>query len=259
MKRLLIALTLTLAATAASAKNMYIPAAAVAPGSQGTFWRTDLRIYNPSTEHEIDVTLSFLPQNTDGRLIPGRVFHIGKRQTLVLNNVVATLAPELQHAVGAIRIDSDTDRSFEFAASSRTYTNSPDATRPGTFGQFVPAFGLPEALTRSAVLHAAVTPEFRTNAGVMNPSLETAVVKMKLVGTDGGVILESVTQEVPPRSMRQWPTAELFGGVFVPNATIVIESTVPVFSWGSIVDNMSGDAIFVRGVDDRNVAPTPLD
>lgn len=259
MKRLLIALTLALIATAASAKNMYIPAAAVAAGSGGTFWRTDLRIYNPSTAHDIDVTLSFLPQNGDGSIIPGRVFHIGKRQTLVLNNVVATLAPELEQAVGAIRIDSDTDRSYEFAASSRTYTNSPNVTRPGTYGQFVPAFGLKEALTRSAVLHAAVTPEFRTNAGVMNPSLQTAVVNMKLVGTDGSVLLESVTQNVPPRSMRQWSTAELFGGVFVQDATIVIESTVPVFSWGSVVDNMSGDAIFVRGVDAQNVAPTPLD
>jgi hypothetical protein len=45
------------------------------------------------------------------------MFHIGKRETLVLDNVVATLAPELTSAVGAIRIDSDTYASFEFIAA----------------------------------------------------------------------------------------------------------------------------------------------
>src|SRR5687768_14511835 len=161
-------------AMTAEAKNMYIPVAGVSAGTNGTFWRTDVRIFNPSAAEEISVTLHFLPQGADGRNIPGRVFTIGRRGTLVLDNVVATLAPHLSSAIGAIRIDSDNGRSYEFVAASRTYTNSADPTRPGTFGQFVPAFEWDEANLRAAVLHVTIRPEFRTNAGVMNPTQETA-------------------------------------------------------------------------------------
>ena len=45
----------------------------------------------------------------------------------------------MTHAIGTIRIDSETDASDEFIASSRTYTDSRDVSRPGTHGQFVKA------------------------------------------------------------------------------------------------------------------------
>ena len=259
MRTALLALLLStqIAATAA-AKNMYIPAAAHSPGRQNTLWRTDVRIYNPSPVHDIGVTLHFLPQGMDGTNIPGRVFSIGKRQTLVLDDVVATLLPEMDSVVGAIRIDSDTDKSYEFIASSRTYTNAP-FTNPGTYGQFVPALDMSSATTRAVILHAAVTQEFRTNVGVMNPGYEPVTVKMKLVGIEGADYLESPPFEVPPKSMRQWSTMELFGGFYVPNVNIVVGSTLPVFSWASVVDNISGDAIFVRGMDETHPEPRPIE
>lgn len=42
--------------------------------------------------------------------------------------------------------------------------------------------------------------------------------------------------------------AALFGGVYVWNRVIAMDATAPVFTWGSVIDNDSGDAIFVRGV-----------
>ena len=61
---------------------------------------------------------------------------------------MATLAPWLTHAVGAIRIDSDNGISYDFIASSRTYAVE-DATRS------------------AMVLHVASRAELRTNLGVM--------------------------------------------------------------------------------------------
>lgn len=113
------------------------------------------------------------------------MFHIGKRETLVLDNVVATLAPDLTSAVGAIRLDSDTYASFELIASSRTYTGSGDVTRPGTYGQFVPALGSADAVRSCAVLHVASRPDVRTSLGVMNPGLDEVTVRMTLLGIDG--------------------------------------------------------------------------
>ena len=50
--------------------------------------------------------------------------------------------------------------------------------------------------------------------------------------------------------MQQWAMTDafLFGGVYVENGTILADATAPVFTWGSVIDNVSGDAIFVRGV-----------
>lgn len=253
MKRTIIlaALLATQLVTSASAKNMYIPVAGVTPGSNGTFWRTDVRIFNPSSAHAIDVTLHFLPQGMDGTNVPGRVFHLEPRETLVLDNAVATLAPHLATAVGAIRIDSFTGPSDDFIASSRTYTASGNATRPGTYGQFVPALELADATRTAALLHIATRPDVRANVGVMNPGLEPVTVRFTLLGIDGRPFLASMPLVVPPRSMQQWSMTDafLFGGVYVENGTIIADATASVFTWASVIDNDSGDPIFVRGVE----------
>lgn len=261
MRMLILAtLLVTQLATTAHAGTMYIPVAGVTPGNNATFWRTDVRIFNPSAVRGVDVTLYFLPRGHDGRDVAGRTFHVGRRETLVLDNVVATLAPEQTHAVGAIRIDSGSGATADFIASSRTYTTSPDATRPGTFGQFVPAFGPGQATRSAALLHVASRPDVRTNLGVMNPGLDPVTVRFTLFGTDGPASLESPPLLVPPRSMQQWSMTDafVFGGVYIANATIVVETTAPAFTWASVVDNVSGDAIFVHGVPpEPTAAPLP--
>jgi hypothetical protein len=241
-----------LIAVSASAKNMYIPTAGVAPGANGTFWRTDLQIYNPSTTDDIEVSLHFVPQGMDGRFIPGRSFRVAKGGVLILNNVVARLWPDTPHIMGSIRIDSDTYTSFEFIASSRTYTDSLIGNQPGTHGQFVRALNPAEAKKTTILLHGAATADFRTNIGAMNPGLEPATLKVTLLNHDGSVFESREGLTVPPRSMEQWSLSALFGGLYSENALVRIESTVPVFTWGSVVDNYSGDAIFVNGVTPAN-------
>ncbi|HYH10277.1 MAG TPA: hypothetical protein VEK11_24730 [Thermoanaerobaculia bacterium] len=253
MKRtiLLAALLATQLTTSAVAKNKYIPVAGAVRGHNGTFWRTDVRIFNPSPAQAIDVTMHFLPQGVDGTNIPGRVFHLEPRETLVVDNAVAVVAPDLDNVVGAIRIDSDhAHTNDDFIASSRTYTGSGDATRPGTYGQFVPALEIEDATRSAAVLHIATRPDVRANLGVMNPGLEPVTVRFTLLGIDGQPFLSSAPLVVPPRSMQQWALtdADLFGGIYVADGTIIADSTAPVFTWGSVIDNHSGDAIFVRGV-----------
>lgn len=242
----------------ASGENKYIPVAASAPGGFGTHWKTDVRIFNPSHEHDIDVTIHFLPQGMDGTNISGRVFHVAKRGTVVLDDIVALFVPPGMPYSGALRLDSDTDKSYSFVASSRTYTQSGDVTRPGTYGQFVPAYAVSSAHRESVLLHVTSRQEARTNIGVMNPGGETATVTMKLVGIDGVAHLTSAPQEIAPKSMRQWSLTDLFGGLFVTDSAVTISSTHAVFTYASVVDNASGDAIYVSGVEDRAVV-TPLE
>ena len=84
----------------------------------------------------------------------------------------------------------------------------------------------------------------------MNPGLEPVTVRFTLLGIDGQPFLGSLPLVVPPRSMQQWSMTDafLFGGVYVANGVIVADATAPVFTWGSVIDNQSGDSIFVRGV-----------
>lgn len=60
--------------------------------------------------------------------------------------------------------------------------------------------------------------------------------------------------------MQQWSMTDaiVFGAVYVWNGAIVAETTAPVFTYASIIDNQSGDAMFVRGVAAREATPTPL-
>jgi hypothetical protein len=236
----------------AAAKNLYIPAAGSAPGANGTKFRTDVRIFNPSSTESIHVTLHFLPQEWDGSNIPGRVVTVPPRQMAVLNDVVAEFLQWPVPAIGAIRLDSDTDKSYEFSAESRTYTDSPTAAAPGTYGQFIPALDPESDATKTGVvLHVSNNSLFRTNAGVMNFNREPINARATLVRADGTLVAESELFEVPPFSMTLRPLSQLFGDAnVVDDGYIVINTSLFAFPFASVVDNQSGDAIFIPAVND---------
>ncbi|MFA6954250.1 MAG: hypothetical protein WC538_00085 [Thermoanaerobaculia bacterium] len=266
MKRILYLLILSTFALGASAKNMYIPVAGKVAGGNNTFFRTDVRIFNPSSTDDISVSIHYLPQGVEGTNIPGRLVTVPKRQMVVLNDIVGDFFGETANTIGALRLDSDTDASYEFVADSRIYTDSPNAAVQGTYGQYVPAMSLSDAKLQTVVLHLknsfdtgiAGATSFRTNVGVMNPGSEPATIKSVLYGAPGVRLLEGLVITIPPKSMRQMSMAELFGTVWFNDGFVTFESTQPIYSWGSVVDNKSGDQVFVRGIEDK-AGKTPLE
>lgn len=250
--KLVVAVAVLLASVTAEAKNLYIPAAGTAPGAFGTHFRTDVRIFNPSSTHTISVTLHFLPQGWDGSNIPGRIVTVPPRQMAVLNDVVGDFLEWPGSAIGAVRLDSDTDQSYEFSAESRTYTDSPNPAAPGTYGQFIPALDPNTDATKSGVvLHVSNNAAFRTNAGVMNPNRETITAIARWIRADGTLVAESSPFTVPPMSMIMQPLAQLFGGgAVVDDGYLTINTSLHAFPFASIIDNQSGDAIFVPGVEE---------
>jgi hypothetical protein len=263
VKQTLLALVFFVSAATASAKNLYIPVAGVAPGINNTLFRTDVRLFNPSFTTGIGISIHFLPQGWDGSNIPGRVVNLQPREMVVLNNIVQDFLQWPAPAIGAIRLDSDTDKSYSFVAESRTYTNSPNAAAPGTYGQFVPALDPANGLTQSVTLHVSHSSDFsqgfRTNAGIMNPNRVFAVVTPSLYRADGTLIADGVSITVEPFSMIQRSIPAMFGdGVSVEDGYIEFSSSLPVFTWASIVDNRSSDGFVVIGAEDRaTVEPIP--
>ncbi|MGN6183546.1 MAG: hypothetical protein ACTHQM_07820 [Thermoanaerobaculia bacterium] len=253
MKRIAIGLVVLLfAAGSAAAKNLYIPVAGSAPGANGTRFRTDVRIFNPSSTQSIGISIHFLPQDMDGSNISGRIVYIEPRQVAVLNDIVANFLQWPVPAIGAIRLDSDTDRSYEFTAESRTYTDSPNASAPGTYGQYIPALDPDkDAVKTGIVTHVMSTAAFRTNAGVMNANRESVGVRVKVMTVQGTVAAESPMISVPAMSMTLQSLAQLTGlNSELTDGYLVIESTHPVFPFASVLDNQSNDSIFVPGTAD---------
>jgi hypothetical protein len=256
LRKILLATALFLIAATASGKNLYIPVAGVAPGINNTLFRTDVRLFNPSFTREIGISIHFLPQGWDGSNIPGRIVSLKPREMVVLSNIVENLLQWPAPAIGAIRLDSDTDKSYAFVAESRTYTDSPNPAVPGTYGQFVPALDPKDGLTQSVALHVTHSADFsqgfRTNAGIMNPNRVSTIVTPSLYRADGTLIADGTPISVEPMSMIQRSVPAMFGeGVAVEDGYIEFNSPYSVFTWASVVDNRSSDGIFILGAEDK--------
>ena len=251
MKRLL-TLAFILAAASSEARNLYIPVAAEVPGANNTYFRTDVRLFNPSYVDDIDVSIHFLPAGMDGSNISGQLFHVPRRQMLVLNNVLRHLAGVTTPAIGALRLDSNTDKDYDLIAESRTYTDSPNPAVAGTYGQYVPALDVTSAVEKTIVTHATQNANYRTNVGIMNPQREPAIVTASLVLQNGSLISEAAQQTIPPMTMIQISVPAMFGtDRQFDDAFVVIDSTQPVFGFISIIDNRTGDPFFVPGAEDK--------
>ena len=264
MRRTLLVVSSLLLAATVSAKNMYIPISANAPGANNTLFRTDVRIYNPN-DRQIAVTLHFLPRGADGSNISGRRFDIPARQMMVLNNVIEAIGGFPPPITGAIRFDSDDTGTSgpDFHATSRTYTDSPNPAAPGTFGQFIPALEANQAKRRVVVLQLAnssnLAAGFRSNVGAMNPNREAAMVTPTLFAANGTTIKTGAAFTVPAMSVIQQSLSDMFATnpLDFADGFVVFDSSVPIFGYGSVVDNRSSDQIFVLGAEATGETNTP--
>ena len=213
-----------------------VPAVAHTDGAAGTRWRTDLALVPAYESQEIAAFLA-LP-GRDNTLQPGRRLTV-ERGGSTIADVVAGM-PDGDGAVGALflqgRLDTD-------SSSSRTYAVAGD----GSYGQRVPvleALDLGRSTTDLLLLREDAA--FRSNLGVVNLTEEPATALIELYDADG-VLLGALEREVPPfgylqenRVLRQVTTAP------VPLARAqVLAPPARVMAWASLVDNRSGDAVFV--------------
>jgi len=176
-----------------------------AAGANGTLWRTDVRTTSPQTVLRFQAT----ERPVDSTILPdvlGTFF--GAPNT---SGVVAAALP-----AGAV-------------ASTRTWT--------GDYGQFVPFFDASEAKQSSDIVHVEVSPSFRTNIGIF--STKSALVTLQLFNA-AGVKLAQYGVAIAPLQLVQLP---LPNGVV--NGRMRIEASEPVFAYGSLVDNRTGDPTFI--------------
>ena len=234
---------------------LVIPASASIHGLNSSFFHTDLWLVNRSRTAPVTVTARFRCYLFQTCPSAAQTLAIPPRGATTLVDVVGKFfaAPE---TAGAIELSWDPDLG-PVTATSRTYTPSLPAP---TFGTSVPA--LPPSEARTATLFPGLgnsggdlSSGFRTNAGVYNPNDAPAHVTLRLY-TDAGALGKPVilVPDLAPREARQvtdiFAAAEVSSTVTI-GAYLVVESSTGVFAYVTVIDNQSGDSVFVPGSADE--------
>jgi plastocyanin len=257
MRRFLIFCALLVFATVGFAKEVYLSIG----GSVNNF-RTDTRIFNPSSSKDIQIQATLLPVgNIDNSSRQSITITIPKRQMAVYDDVVASLF--ISTGLGAVRLSSADD----FVATQRIYAQQLVSTAclaPGTLGQFVPGLQTSDATKQGVLIQLKSNTEFRTNIGAVNPNSVTANVTWRLydknnalVGTSGGPIAMPPFAVITPTNITSPFWAFSPGNADLSDAWVGFTSDQPIFAYASVVDNFTTDPTFIpMSVDSGVVAQT---
>ncbi len=238
-----------------SAQTLYIPASANAEGVNQTRWQTDLEI-KALGDAPASLTIELLESRQDNSDPATIDATIGAGESLRLANLVSdefgftgTAALRLIATAGGI------------IATSRTYNDDP----AGTYGQTVPAVadadGLPFG-SNANLIQLSRSPDpstgFRTNIGLVNLVDSRTLMEVDLYRSDGSH-LGTLTQNLKAFEHRQLNDVFFLAGADdVTDGYAVARTTSEdgrFIAYASVVDNGSGDAVFILG--QAEVPPPP--
>lgn len=231
---------LVLVALPAAAKDVYLSIA----GSVGSF-RTDARIWNPSSSKDITVSAYFLPVDKDNSAVTPVQITIPKRSMKVYDDVVASLFSG--SGLGGIRLASSDD----FVATSRIYAQDPK----GTLGQFVEGLDESSARTKGVIIQLKSSTAFRTNIGYVNPNSSAATITLRLYDHSNNLVGQPVVKTAPPfSSSSPFNLATLLNGATadLTDAWVAFSSNIPVYAYGSVIDAGTTDPTYVPFAEDSD-------
>ena len=226
-----------------------VPAAAAASGLASTYFRTDLWLYNRESTPQ-DVTLLY-GCTTGCDTGSTATVHLEPRETRLIEDVVASLF-RLPGTSGAITLLCYCD----FLGTSRTYSR-PDPLA-GTVGTLVPGLSFPSAVTEGKVVTFVGLASsggdlgfgFRSNFGVALTYYYGGPAYLTLWLTD-----RSAKPLGTPRRIeagRALQIADVFSflgapGVVTNDAVLHVKvERVPVFPYVTVIDNVSGDSVYLQ-------------
>jgi zinc metalloprotease ZmpB len=200
-----------------SGPRKHIAAVAHAPGQNGTEWITDVRLFNAGST-PANVTVVYTPDS--GHFGAVKIF-IKPKQVIALHDVVGDLMQTF--GLGSLEFQGDV---VNLVVTSRTYTSN----ARGTFGQFIPGADNAAAIgagTTAYATHLRSDGEFRANVGFTEVAGGAGIVRV--AGKDFAIA---------PYQHVQMPA----GG---DTDFTVISGSARILAYGALIDNRSGDAIYV--------------
>ncbi len=221
-----------------AAATWTVPGLANAPGRNGTFFASELKLRNPGPE-TATATFALLP--IVGGAAPDATRTVAAGETLVLPNALAELFGAGDRA-GAVRVSADS----EILVTGRTY-NTADPT--GTFGLGLDAVRDGELLGAGTTGHVAWVSEsddgakgFRTNVGVVLGEAGSSVDAV-VIGSDGGE-LGRRTFSGGPQAFQVGVREIASGGLSVARLELRVTAGKAT-GYAAVVDNVTGDGFTV--------------
>jgi len=242
----------SVASRAKSSASLVLPVVGQTAGANGTNFISDVRIFNDSSSSAI-VTAYFTRSGVDGLSeFAAQRIQIPAHATVALNRIVQSLFRT--EGVGSLTIEGDV---ANLRVTSRTYNAGGD----GTFGQFIPPVDRSNALTSVNIAATVVAPitndaNFRTNFGVVETSGAPGEVELLIRDRNGSEVRRDLVAVLPFGHLQR-PVGELIC-VGCRLEVRVVSGSAVIAAYGSVVDNRSGDAIFIPGARRSSSASTRL-
>lgn len=243
-----LALLFTSAAAAAQYSDLYIvPVAGHTRGAFGTSWRSDVVLHNvQSVPISVEVALVESGRAPSAGLVP---LHSGAESTFLLmpgqTRTLVDVAADLgRDVMGALIVGAD----LPFAVTSRTWAELPSGRTLGQSVVPVAIAGAADAASAMAVLPSlAANAEQRSNVGLfVAASRAPVVVEIALLAPDGASLgSELVVVDEPGFIHRQLAIAPASNGTTA--VVRILEGDGIAVPYASLIDNASGEALFVSG------------
>ena len=220
-------------------KHQIVPVVAKAKGAYGSNWRSDLKIYNPFQSQNI--TFKFYPTG-------GSVYEVQKsissNSLVSYNDVISSLfSSDLENVSGSLHISSDNG----LFITSRTY----NLVENKSYGQFIPGENEENSIfpnETALILHLSYNENYRCNIGFTEFAGSSAEIQVKLYDKNR-VLLGFKNYQLNPYSNLQ--IINIFGDLNITKyyeaafVEIKLLNGNKVYSYASVVDNRTGDSIFI--------------
>jgi hypothetical protein len=221
-------------------------------GLNNTKFVADLRIVNTGTSPAF-VLLEFFPAGAAGNSTASATkgLTIAPGAEAVVNDVVATQFSAT--GLGALKVGTD----GSLVTGVRVF-NDQRATNQGTAGFFISPQGLFDAATSGVLpfLSQASTDDiqaglgFRSNIGWFNPNAAPAGATFEAHRASDGSLIGSVSLTINGLSQLQQAVYQLITGVAAADQVqtdfyVTWTSTVPIHVYAAVVDNKTGDVVYV--------------
>jgi CHRD domain-containing protein len=230
----------------------YFPIVGRVDGLNNTRFVADVRILNGSSEREV-ATLEFFSSTPAGLSAASAVRGVAVEPgaELVVNDVVGSQFSA--NGLGALKIGTGGG----MTTGVRVF-NDQRPVNGGTTGFFIKSKGIAESATSGVLLFLsqASTADiqaglgFRSNVGWFNPNPAAVGANFQARRASDGSVIGSVSIPIDGLSQAQQAVFQLLATVPVADQAqsdfyISWTSTGPLFVYGAVVDNKTGDVVYV--------------
>ncbi|HWW62005.1 MAG TPA: CHRD domain-containing protein [Thermoanaerobaculia bacterium] len=233
------------------AQTSYLAVVGKVTGANNTNFVTDVRLVNPGSA-TANVTLDYFQSNVNGLAAPTatKSVTVAPGEQKVLDDVIgATLTAS---GLGGLRITSD-----RHVVVTARVINDLRASNLGTTGFAVASLesgkssGTIAFLSQASGADVATGVGFRTNVGYFNASASPITATFTARRASDGAALGASTITIPPFSQVQQGAFQLIPSVAdvdrtQPNFYITYAASAPLFVYGSVVDNKTGDSVLIQ-------------